>query len=307
MEDDPNDAVLVLRVLKKINGHQINLERVDTEDALKRSIQKQVAWDLVLCDYRISAKLDVLRVMELLEGHGLETPVILLSGKITEEQAAKVLGHKTVHEYIPKDEIATRLGPAIRRGLGPAESYENLLNSLVSAVELRDRETAGHSERVAEMTVRLARRTGMSEPEIVHLRRGALLHDIGKMKVPDGILLKAGSLNENEMYEMRKHPKLGYDFLRADNYFRYSLDIPYCHHERWDGKGYPRGLKGEQIPFKARIFSVVDNYDAMKSDRPYRAAMPTEDVLAYIREQSGKMFDPDIVKVFLDMVRSDSK
>ncbi|MDI6770019.1 MAG: response regulator [Anaerolineales bacterium] len=181
-------------------------------------------------------------------------------------------------------------------------AYDATIEGWSHALDLRDKETEGHTQRVAEMTQRLAREMGMSETELVHIRRGALLHDIGKMGVPDPILLKPGALTEEEWVIMRKHPLYAYEMLSPIAYLRPALDIPYCHHEKWDGTGYPRGLKGEQIPLAARLFAVVDVWDALTSDRSYRPAWPEEKARAYIREQAGAHFDPQVVEVFLKMV-----
>ena len=144
---------------------------------------------------------------------------------------------------------------------------------------------------------------GVAEADMVHIRRGALLHDIGKMGVPDNILLKEGKLTEEEWGLMRLHPQFAYEMLHPIKYLRQSLDIPYCHHERWDGTGYPRGLKEEEIPLAARIFAVIDVWDALLSDRSYSKAWPKDDVIQYIQDKSGKLFDPKIVDVFLELVR----
>src|SRR5581483_9371106 len=133
------------------------------------------------------------------------------------------------------------------------------------------------------------------------VRRGALLHDIGKMGVPDNILLKPGKLTDEEWEIMRRHPQYAFDLLTPISYLRRSLDIPFCHHEKWDGTGYPRGLKGEEIPLVARIFAVVDVWDAVTSDRPYRPAWTKDQALKHIQEQSGSHFDPRVVRTFLDM------
>lgn len=187
------------------------------------------------------------------------------------------------------------------------QAYDTTLEGWARALELRDRETEGHTRRVTEMTMRLARYIGVNDNEMVSIYRGVLLHDIGKMGVPDHILKKEGQLTEEEWAEMRKHPVYAYNLLSPIAFLRGVLDIPYCHHERWDGKGYPRGLKGEQIPLAARIFSVVDNWDALLSDRPYRKAWPVEKVKAYLRESAGTLLDPRIVEVFLSMVENDVK
>lgn len=181
-------------------------------------------------------------------------------------------------------------------------AYETTLEGWSAALDLRDRETEGHTLRVTTMTLDLARKMGLKEKDLVQLRRGALLHDIGKMGVPDHILLKPDKLTDEEWVQMRMHPVYAYDLLSNIAYLRDALDIPYCHHEKWDGTGYPRGLKETQIPLAARIFAVVDVYDALTSDRPYRKGWSREETLEYIRDQSGKYFDPKMVKAFLEMI-----
>jgi putative nucleotidyltransferase with HDIG domain len=170
------------------------------------------------------------------------------------------------------------------------------------ALDLRDKETEGHSLRVTDMTVKLARIMGLGESELIHIRRGALLHDIGKMGIRDNILLKPGPLTDSEWEIMRKHPQFAFDLLSPTAYLREALDIPHYHHEKWDGTGYPRGLKGEQIPLAARIFSVADVWDALSSDRPYRPAWSYEKICEYLIEQKEKSFDPAIVDMFLKNV-----
>ena len=177
-------------------------------------------------------------------------------------------------------------------------AYDSTLEGWASALELRDKETEGHTRRVTEQTRRLAQALGVKDDDMLHIYRGALLHDIGKIGVPDGIVLKPGSLTEQEWEIMRKHPIYAYNMLSPIGYLREALNIPYCHHERWDGTGYPRGLKGEEIPLAARIFSVVDVWDALTSDRPYRKAWTQEQAKAYLLEQAGRQFDPKVVKIF---------
>jgi HD-GYP domain-containing protein (c-di-GMP phosphodiesterase class II) len=180
--------------------------------------------------------------------------------------------------------------------------YDSTLEGWVYALDLRDKETEGHSKRVVELTVQLARIMGVSSDELIHIRRGALLHDIGKIGVPDGILHKPGKLTEEEWEIMRLHPEYAYKMLYPISYLRPALEIPYCHHEKWDGTGYPRGLKAEEIPLPARIFAVVDVWDALRSDRPYRKAWENSEVIKYINSQSGTHFDPEVVKRFLDVM-----
>jgi PAS domain S-box-containing protein len=179
------------------------------------------------------------------------------------------------------------------------EAYDTTLEGWSRALELRDRETQGHARRVTEVTLRLAQNVGVENAELVHVRRGALLHDIGKMAIPDEILHKPGPLSEDEWAIMRLHPVYAYDLLSPIEYLRPALEIPYCHHEKWDGSGYPRRLRGEAIPIAARIFAVVDVWDALRSDRPYRKAWEEKQVRAYLSEQRGHHFDPHVVDVFL--------
>lgn len=178
-------------------------------------------------------------------------------------------------------------------------AYDATIEGWSRALDLRDNEAEGHTQRVAELTLTLANASGQfAETELVHIRRGALLHDIGKMGIPDAILLKPGPLTPEEWEIMKKHPTYAYELLAPISYLRPALDIPYCHHEKWDGTGYPRGLKAEQIPLAARLFAVVDVWDALTSDRSYRAAWPPDKALAYIREQAGSHFDPQAAELF---------
>lgn len=181
-------------------------------------------------------------------------------------------------------------------------AYERTIEGWSRALDLRDEETVGHSRRVTEQTVRLAERFGIAEEQIVHIRRGALLHDIGKMGVPDQVLLKPGRLDDEEWALMKQHPDFAYELLLPIEFLRPALDIPYGHHERWDGSGYPRGLKEDEIPLSARIFAVVDVYDALTSDRPYRPAWDRERALGYLKENAGVLFDPRVVQEYVCML-----
>jgi PAS domain S-box-containing protein len=187
------------------------------------------------------------------------------------------------------------------------DSYDTTLAGWSNALDLRDRETEGHSRRVAEMTVLLARTCGVAEEQIEHIRRGAMLHDIGKLGIPDAILHKPGPLSDEEWDVMRRHPGYAYDLLKPIAFLQPALDIPSCHHERWNGSGYPRGLRGTEIPFAARIFAVVDVWDALRSDRPYRAGWPDAKIRAYLAEEAGNLFDPDIVDVFLGLLAEEQQ
>ena len=181
-------------------------------------------------------------------------------------------------------------------------AYDATIEGWSRALDLRDKDTEGHTQRVTELSVRLAAKVGLSDDEIVHMRRGGLLHDIGKMGVTDAILHKPGPLTEEESKIMRQHPGYAYDMLMPISYLRPALDIPYSHHEKWDGSGYPLGLKGEAIPLVARIFAISDVFDALTSDRPYRKAWSVEKTLDYLRSQSGRHFDPKIVEAFLSIM-----
>ena len=189
-----------------------------------------------------------------------------------------------------------------RTNLDLSLAYEATIEGWSRALDLRDKETEGHTQRVVNLTLLMASRMGLSSEQMAHIRRGALLHDIGKMGIPDAVLLKPGPLTDEEWEIMRKHPRYAYEMLTPIQYLRSALDIPYGHHEKWDGSGYPRGLKGEEIPLAARIFAVADVWDALTSDRPYRPAWTKARALEYIREQAGKHFDPQVVKVFFEVI-----
>lgn len=205
------------------------------------------------------------------------------------------------HRKRLQDEMAELLDDLRATNLELLRAYEFTLQGWARALELRDVKTEGHTQRVTEMTVRLARAVSVEEDRIGDIRRGALLHDIGKLGIPDSILLKSGPLTEEEWHIMRQHPGYAYDMLSAIPYLRPALDIPYYHHEHWDGTGYPNGLKGEAIPLPARLFAVVDEWDALRTDRPYRRAWPEDKVRHYMQEQAGRHFDPQIVRKFLQI------
>lgn len=183
------------------------------------------------------------------------------------------------------------------------EAYEKTIEGWVHALDLRDKETEGHTQRVTELTLKAARTIGFSEEELIHIKRGALLHDMGKLAVPDEILQKPGPLNEEEWEKMRQHPVRAYEMLSKISYLQAALDIPYYHHERWDGSGYPKGLQGEDIPLSARLFAIIDVWDALSSDRPYRKKLPRDEVIAYIQEKSGTLFDPRLVPLVLSVIK----
>lgn len=207
-------------------------------------------------------------------------------------QAAIAIDNATLFQEIQRSNIELAL------------AYDATIEGWSQALDLRDKETEGHSQRVTEGTVALARRMGLTDKELVQIRRGALLHDIGKMGIPDNILLKPGPLTEQEWVVMRLHPVYAFEFLGGITYLRPALDIPYCHHEKWDGSGYPRGLRGQEIPLSARIFAVVDVWDALRSDRPYRKAWEENAIREHLLNEASKQFDPAVVQAFLDMLDS---
>ncbi|HLF74309.1 MAG TPA: PAS domain S-box protein [Anaerolineales bacterium] len=205
-------------------------------------------------------------------------------------QAALAIDNSTLFESLQRSHIELSL------------AYETTLEGWSAALDLRDKETEGHTRRVVDLTLRLAEHMGIKDKELAHIRRGALLHDIGKMGVPDRILLKEDDLTSEEWEIMERHPVYAYELLSRIEYLRPALAIPHSHHEKWNGNGYPRGLKGEEIPLEARIFAVVDVYDAISSDRPYRPAWPREKALEHIKSLSGEDFDPKVVSAFLEML-----
>lgn len=209
------------------------------------------------------------------------------------EQAAIAIDNAQLFESVNKSNLKL------------AMAYDATIEGWSRAMDLRDKETEGHTQRVTEMTIRLAKAMGLSDQEISHIRRGALLHDMGKLGVPDEILFKPDKLNDAEWAIMRQHPQHAYDMLCSIDYLKPALDIPYSHHEKWDGTGYPQGLKGEQIPMAARLFAVVDVWDALQSDRPYRAGWPKQKVLDHIRSLSGTHFDPQVVELFLRVMQEE--
>jgi putative two-component system response regulator len=215
------------------------------------------------------------------------------------ELRARLIGITRLNRYHKLVEERAKLKEANAQLLF---AYEATIEGWSRALDLRDKETEGHSQRVTKLTVELGAKFGMNEEQLLHIRRGALLHDIGKLGVPDSILHKTGLLSDDEWVVMHKHPQFAYDMLHSVEYLRPALDIPYCHHEKWDGSGYPRGLKGEEIPLAARIFAIVDVWDALHSDRPYRPAWDREKIFSYLREQSGKHFDPKVVELFFKII-----
>lgn len=186
-------------------------------------------------------------------------------------------------------------------------AFDATIESLSRALDLRENIAPGHSARVTENTIRLAKRMGVPDERLPHIRRGCWLHDFGKIGIADTILKKTGSLTTEEWGEMHEHPNIAHQFLWPIPYLRPAVDIPWCHHEKWDGSGYPRGLMEDQIPFEARIFAVIDTFEILTSDRPYRLAWNEDKAIEYIMSQSGLSFDPSVVAAFMVMIGEDRK
>ena len=243
------------------------------------------------CGVPLIAKGKVIGVLELFNRSVVERDQEWLDFLHTlAEQAAIAIDNAQLFDSLQKSNLDLSM------------AYDATIEGWSHALDLRDKETEGHTLRVVESTMELTHRMGLRGDQLIQVHRGALLHDIGKLGVPDGILLKPGPLTEEEWSLMKKHPTFAYEMLSPIEYLAKAVDIPYCHHEKWDGTGYPRGLKKELIPLTARIFSVVDVYDALTSDRPYRQAWGRDDSINYIHSLSGKQFDPQVVEVFLKMI-----
>ena len=275
-----------------LERHLIRVDNLAEDDTpLLRAIQKAGSAFRTYIGVPLIVKAEIKGVLEIFHSAPLPNdPAWLHFVETLAGQAAIALDNAQLFEGVQRSNLELR------------QAYETTIEGWSRALDLRDKETEGHTQRVTEMTLKLARAMRVSESELLHIRRGALLHDIGKMGVPDSILLKPDQLSAEEWEVMRKHPALAYEMLYPIDYLRPALDIPYCHHEKWDGAGYPRGLKGIAIPLAARIFAIVDVYDALTSDRPYRKAWTKEKTLAYIKEQSGEHFDPMVVDMFLKFI-----
>ena len=323
IEDSPDDAELLARELKR-SGLEFQSHRVDEVRALQDAL-KSHEWDVVLADHS-GPHIDSARALAIVRAMDADVPFIIVSGTISEETAIDAM-KSGASDYLTKGRLA-RLVPVIERELRQAGerrtrrrleaegrereqraalelalAYDATLEGWARALELRDSETEGHSRRVAALTDQLALALGVPDEARVHIHRGALLHDIGKMAVPDGILLKPGSLNEEEWKILRQHPAHAVELLSPIEYLTPALDIPAYHHERWDGTGYPNGLAGESIPLAARIFAVADVWDALVHARPYRRAWSVVEVTRHLESLAGSHLDPNIVEVFLKLVR----
>lgn len=300
-------------------GHELRFAQ-SGEEALKKAIA--LPPDLILLDVNMPG-MDGFEVCEKLRADSKLSSVPIVITTSLDDKKSKMRGIEVgADDFITKPidgmEIRARVKMILRlnryrKSLQQQDeiqrthnelqdAYEETLKGWVRALDARDTETELHSRRVTLLTKSVARQAGIADQDLEDVRRGALLHDIGKIAVPDHILRKPGPLTDAEWVIMRTHPKAAYDILKPIKHLANSLDIPYCHHERWDGAGYPRGLKGDAIPLSARIFAVIDVWDALLSDRPYRKAWEREKVIEHIQENSGTHFDPVLADLFLKMM-----
>ena len=324
LEDLDTDVELIQRELQR-GGIRFVAKVVDTEKDFYEGLHN-FSPTLILSDFSLPT-FNGLSALAIAIKESVQSPFIFVSGTMGEEIAIESL-KKGATDYVLKQRLS-RLVPSVQRAMREAEeraerqrseeenkklhtdlehshaellhTYDTTLEGWSRFLDLRDKGTAGHSLRVKDLTIRFARTLGFSEDELLHIGRGALLHDIGKMGIPDNVLLKPGPLDAEEQAIMHRHPVYAYEMLSPIAYLRPALDIPYGHHEKWDGSGYPRGLKGEEIPLAVRIFSIVDIWDALRSDRPYHMAWPKEKVCSYLQSLAGTHLDPTIVNAFLKM------
>ena len=317
--DDNSANRDTLEALLTSLGHELRFAQ-SGEEALKKAIA--LPPDLILLDVNMPG-MDGFEVCEKLRADSKLASVPIVITTSLDDKKSKLRGIEVgADDFITKPidgmEIRARVKMILRlnryrKSLQQQDeikrahnelqdAYEETLKGWVRALDARDTETELHSRRVTLLTKSVARQAGIADQDLEDVRRGALLHDIGKIAVPDHILRKPGPLTDAEWVIMRTHPKAAYDILKPIKHLANSLDIPYCHHERWDGAGYPRGLKGDAIPLSARIFAVIDVWDALLSDRPYRKAWEREKVIEHIQENSGTHFDPVLADLFLKMM-----
>lgn len=315
IEDSQDDVELIVRALRA-EWHVV-WHRVENEAGLLLSLEE--AWDVILCDVNLpqftaERALIVTREYFALKNTSVP-PFIVISGTVDEREGV-LLFQKGARDFILKEtltRIPQRLylsikreirqsGELLAKNLEIEEAYDATLMAFGKTLELRDRYTSGHTERVTACSLRLAITLNVNRNQFVALNRGALLHDIGKMGVPDVVLLKRDYLTDEEWEIMRKHPLYAYDMLKNIPFLKDAMVVPLYHHERWNGTGYPHGLMGLDIPFLARLFAVCDVYDALTSDRPYRESWEKSKAIAFLLEEAGKTFDPDIVHAFVNMV-----
>ena len=299
IEDNVADEYFVKEALEKSNGFELVMKRVDTEDTLRLALRD--VWDFVITDIRLP-KISIEKILEILASSDIEALIVLISGSVHPDEVKVIIGSQTAYPYVNKVDL-WQLGPLLKRTRELEDAHYSVIQAFIEALDLRDQNTQAHSRRVVELSEKVAVLMGLSEREIRRLKRGALLHDIGKVGIADSILLKPGPLDPEEFAVMQTHSRKGYELLTSIPSLRNLADVAYCHHEKWNGTGYPRGLMGEAIPLHARIFSVVDVYDALTSLRPYREPMPQGNALDYIQNEAGISFDPQVVKAFMELFK----
>jgi len=308
------DADEAMEMLKKERFHllltDIDMPGRSGIDLMNGAQAKFPDLDVVMVTGVVDAKTAIRSIREgasdyLTKPFNLEEVQIVVDRTL--EKRRLILENRSYQEHL-EDLVELRTGELVEKHREVErlyddlqDSYESSLQALVTALDFRDNETQGHSYRVVQYAVMVARVMGVGEPELTRIRRGAILHDVGKIGIPDSILKKPGKLDPEEWIEMKKHPEMGYRMLQHIRFLEPALDIVMSHQERFDGSGYPHGLKGDEIPQGARIFAVVDTFDAMTSDRPYRKALSIDDARAEIKEWSGRQFDPKVADAFLSL------
>lgn len=312
IEDNQDDVLFIINWLR--GEWHVVWHRVENEAGLLLALDE--SWDIILCDVKLpqfSAERALAVALEYLAMKNASAiPFIVVSGSVDEVEAIKLL-KKGARDFIGKDKMQ-RLPFSVRRELRHGgellasrlkieEAYDAVIEAWGKALEIRDRYTKGHTERVTAYSLQLAISMHVSHAEFIDLNRGAYLHDIGKMGIPDVVLFKQEELSLEEMNIMKLHPVIAYEMLKDVPFLRNAILVPYCHHERWNGSGYPRGLMGTDIPSLARIFMVVDVYDALTSDRPYRKSWDKERAIEYILSEKGISFDPVVVEAFTEMMK----
>ena len=310
IEDDINSEILIKKALDR-EGYTPIILRVDTEAATQVAISSHDKWDIIICDY-VLPSFSAKRALEIKRENLGDIPFIIVSGYENEETALEML-RSGAHDFVYKSQLA-RLHLAIKRQLKEAgermssriaveKAYIDVVEAWGIAMERRDIYTKDHTVRVTDTSLRFARALGIAGSQFRAIRFGGLLHDIGKIGIPDAVLLKKDSLTPEEMAIMRLHPGIAYEMLSENDFLREFIPIPYCHHEKWDGTGYPRRLAGKDIPLEARLFSVCDVYDALTNERPYRKPWSKEKAVAHLRSEKGKSFEPELVEKFIEMIK----
>jgi response regulator RpfG family c-di-GMP phosphodiesterase len=305
IDDSSLDIPLMIRSIEK-TGYHVIWRQLDTEGALRLALQAEI-WDIIVCDY-VLPNLTVERALQVVHDITPHTPFLVVSGVILEDVAVPLMD-KGAADFISKDRLF-RLPLVIKKELRHIarhaqerimvdQSFNSIITAWGTALELRDPNTHGHTLRVAEQSIQIAVRAGVDPSLLKTIYFGALLHDVGKLGIPDKILLKDGKLDDAEIKIMRTHPGIAKTFLERIPFLQDASIVAYSHHERYDGTGYPQGLKGEEIPLPARVFAIADVYDALRHDRPYRKAMSQEMALRVMKEMKD-WFDPKLLEQFLE-------